>query len=261
MNILFLHHSTGSVIWRGAPASFVVKAANRVSPALASLFDRSARLPVLFEQYNRQNKTQYIIQDAVFPRQSPYGWCNYPYDYYNIWVQHAGQKSFQEEPTLEMLTRKHQVIVLKHCFPVCNIQPDAGPGDVNSDQKTLANYKLQYLALRDKLHAFPGTKFILWTGAARVKAEISEPEAQRAKDFFKWVTEVWDLPQDNIFIWDFYALQTEGGIYFKDDYARATNDSHPNGQFAAKAAQLFFNRIIDVVERNGVGTTLTGEKI
>jgi len=260
MNILFLHHSTGSVIWRGAQASLLARAVDKISPRLASRLDKNARLPLLIEQYNKENNRQYQIKEAAFPKSSTYGWHNYPYDYYNIWVRNAGAKPFMEEPTLEMLTKQHQVIVFKHCFPVSNTQADSGSPDVNSEYKSLANYKLQYLALRDKLHEFPGTKFIVWTGAARVKSEITEEEAKRAKEFFGWVTEVWDLPQDNIFVWDLYSLQTEGGIYFKDSYAKAANDSHPNGEFAAKAVQLLFNRIIDVVERSGTETILTGEK-
>ncbi len=260
MNIIFLHHSTGGVIWRGAQASLVVRAVNKISPRLANGLGKKARLPLLFEQYNQDKNKQLRVQEVAFPKKSPYGWHNYPYDYYNIWVKNAGPKPFMEEPTLEMLTKQYQVIIFKHCFPVSNIQADSASPDINSDYKSLANYRLQYLALRDKLHGFPGTKFIVVTGAAQVKSEISEAEAKRAKEFFGWVIDGWDAPQDNIFVWDLYTLQTEGGIYFKDSYARAANDSHPNGEFAARAAQLFFNRIVDVVEHNGAGTKLTGER-
>ena len=238
----------------------MVRAANKISPRLADLLGKKARLPLLFEQYNKANNKHYVIKEVAFPKVSPYGWRNYPYDYYNIWVKNAGTAPFCEEPTLEMLTKQYQVIIFKHCYPVSNIQADLGSPDLNSDYKSLANYKLQYLALRDKLHHFPDTKFIVVTGAAQVKSEISEEEAKRAKAFFRWVTDEWDLPQDNIFVWDLYSLQTEGGIYFKDSYARSANDSHPNGEFAAKLVQLLFNRIVDVVENNGSGTTLTGEK-
>ncbi len=261
MNIIFLHHSTGSLIWRGAQPSVMARAANKISARLANAISPKARLPGLFETYNREHNKEYRITEIDFPKSSPYGWHNYPYDYYNIWVKHAGSKPFMEEPTLEMLTQKYQVIIFKHCFPVSNIQPDSGPSDLSSDYKSLANYKLQYLALRDKLHEFPGTKFILFTGAAQVKSEISESEAKRAKEFFDWVVSAWDLPEDNIFLWDLYRLQTEGGIYLKESYARSAADPHPNGAFAAKAVQLLFNRIVDVVERNGTGTTLTGEKL
>jgi len=261
MNILYLHHSTGGVIWQGAKSSIIARAARKISTRLAEAVGIKAKLPSLFEQYNEENNKNYLIKDMIFPKASPYGWHNYPYDYYNIWVKHAGNEPYMEEPTLEMLTKEYQVISFKHCYPVSNIKADKDSADINSDLKTLANYKLQYAALRDKLHEFPNTKFILWTGAAQVKSAVSEDDAKRAKEFFKWVVDEWDKPGDNIHIWDLYSLETEGGLYLKEEYATSPDNSHPNGEFAAKAVQLIFNRIVDVIENDGTRTRLTGEKI
>jgi hypothetical protein len=261
MNIIYLHHSTGAVIWQGAKISLLQRAASKISSNLAKIVSKKAKLLSLFEKYNKENNKNYQIKEMAFPKISPYGWNNNPYDYYNIWVKNAGNEPYMEEPTLEMLTKQYQVIIFKHCFPVSNIYADKDSADINSDYKSLSNYKLQYTALRDKLHEFPVTKFILFTGAVQVRSDISEDEAQRAKEFFTWVTDEWDLPGDNIHLWDLYSLETEGGIYFKDDYAASTNDSHPNGEFAGKAVKLLFSRIIDVIENNGNGTKLTGEKI
>ncbi len=236
MNIIFLHHSTGKVIWNGEDHS----------------------LKQLFKEYNKEFDTNYAIREQAFPKSSPYGWKNYPYDYYNIWAKNAGEEPYMQEPTLEMLTKDYQVIMFKHCFPVSNIQADLDSPDINSDIKTLSNYKLQYLALRDKLHEFPDTKFIIWTGAALVKASTSEDNALRAKEFFEWVTDQWDQPSDNIYIWDLYSLQTEGGLYFKDEYAVSTTDSHPNKKFAGRVVYNLFDRIIDVIEKDGNGTKLNG---
>jgi hypothetical protein len=253
MNIIFLHHSTGGVIWKGNTTSMVTKAAGRISNRLADFIGKKAQLPLLFEKFNAAHNKNYNIKEIVFPKASPYGWHNYPYDYYNIWVKNAGEKPYIEEPTLEMLTKEYKVIIFKHCFPVSNIQADQDSADINSDIKTISNYKLQYLALRDKLHEFPDTKFILFTGAAQIKSDVTEDEAIRARAFFSWVTNEWDLPDDNIYLWDFYKLQTEGGLYFIDDYAVSQTGSHPNEDFAGRAVKLLFNRIIDVVENDGRG--------
>jgi len=261
MNILYLHHSTGGVIWQGERPSIITRAARKVSTGLADALGGKARLPLLFENYNNENNKNYVIKEMVFPKASPYGWHNYPYDYYDIWVKHAGNESYMEEPTLEMLTRQYQVILFKHCYPVSNIQADKDSADINSDFKSLANYKLQYEALRDKMHEFSNTKFILWTGAAQVKSAVSEDEATRAREFFTWGKDEWDVPGDNIHIWDLYSLETEGGLYFKEEYATSSNDSHPNTGFAKKAVQLVFNRIIDVIENNGTRTNLKGERL
>lgn len=261
MNIIYIHHSTGGVIWQGKSASIITRAARKVSTGLADALGGKARLPLLIDKYNKENNKDYLISEMAFPKAAPYGWHNYPYDYYDIWVKHAGNEPYMEEPTLEMLTKQYQVIAFKHCFPVSNIQPDKDSADINSDYKSLGNYKLQYNALRDKLHEFPNTKFIVWTGAALTKGAVSEEAAIRAREFFTWVKEEWDLPEDNIWLWDFYELETEGGLYLKDEYATSNTDSHPNTVFASKAVELVFNRIIDVIENNGTRTNLKGEKI
>ena len=262
MNIIFLHHSTGRIIWNGGNnPSKITKFAGRISNRLERILHTSAQLRQLFKEYDKENKTNYSIREENFPKSAPYGWNNYPFDYYNIWVKNAGEEPFKEEPTLEMLTKDYQVIIFKHCFPASNILADLDSPDINSDIKTLSNYKLQYSALRDKLHEFPDTKFILFTGAAQVKSLISEDEALRAKEFFGWVTDQWDLPGDNIFIWDLYSLQTEGGLYFKDEYAASPQDSHPNDKFAGRVVKHLFNRIIDIIDNNGNGTLLNGKKM
>ncbi len=143
-----------------------------------------AKLPSLFEKYNKENNKNYLIKEMTFPKASPYGWHNYPYDYYDIWVKNAGNQPYMEEPTLEMLTKQYQVIIFKHCYPVSNIQADKDSADINSDYKSMANYKLQYAALRDKLHEFPGTKFIVWTGAAQVKLLYQKMKQKELKSSF-----------------------------------------------------------------------------
>ena len=241
MNIIYLHHSTGGVIWEGS----------------SSLF-KNGSLQYLFRKYNKANQKSYLIEERVFPKSSPYGWNNYPFDYYNIWVKNAGDKPFMEEPTLELLTKQYQVVIFKHCFPVSNIKAEQDSSDINSNVQTIGNYKLQYDALRDKLHEFPEVKFILFTGATQVRANTTEDEAERTKAFFKWVTEEWDLPNDNIYLWDLYGLQTEGGLYFKNEYAVSPTDSHPNKYFAGRVVKLLFNRIIDIIDNDGKSTYLTG---
>lgn len=258
LNIIFLHHSTGRVIFKGRNYSFIDKVANKISDRLAAFLSSGDQIPQLLREYNDKYNKEYRIKEKTFPKSSPYGWNNYPYDYYNIWVKNAGASPFLKEPTLEILTKEYQIIIFKHCFPVSNIKVDKEFPDVNSDYKSISNYKLQYLALRDKLHQFPNTKFILFTGAAQVKSNITEDEAVRAKDFFNWVINDWDLAGDNIYLWDLYSLQTEGGLYFKNEYAESDYDSHPNKSFALRAGKLFFNRIIDIIENDGKITTLTG---
>lgn len=239
--IIFLHHSTGEVIKNGGrtPIRYIgrfIKLDNYVSK--------------WFKEYNKSNNTNYIFEDRYFPKSEPYGWKNYPYDYYNIWVKNAGEKLYMDEPTLEILTKQYHLIVFKHCFPVSNIEEDIHQPDINSSEQRIENYKLQYLALKQKMQEFKNTKFLIWTGAAQVENNTTQENAQRAKAFFDWVRKEWDSPNDNIYLWDFYELETGGTLTLKPEFARDQDNSHPNPSFAKITAPKFCNRIIEVIEQN-----------
>jgi hypothetical protein len=137
------------------------------------------------------------------------------------------------------------------------VEADTGSPDITSSTQTQENYKLQYAALKDKLHEFPNVRFIVWTGAALREVDTDPDSAQRAHDFFEWVKSTWDEPGDNIFIWDFRQLETEGGLYLSP--ANASTDSHPNDTFAQAAAPLFCQRLADVISGRGDSTSLTGQ--
>jgi len=231
--IILLHHSTGGRIWSGG-------------------------VPTWFSDYNSTHGSSYSIIEQSFPKNTPYGWNNYPYDYWNIWVNNAGYDPYLQEPTLEMLTQDFDVIVWKHCYPVSDIQPDTGSPSISSSTKKIENYKLQYEALKDKMREFPETRFIVWTGAALVEGATTEDKGEHARAFFEWVKTEWDEPGDNIYIWDFFELETAGGVYLKNEYAQSTTDSHPNSSFSARVAPYHCKRIIDVIEGRGDIGSLTG---
>jgi hypothetical protein len=248
VNIIFLHHSTGMLILRGNTANILFKL------GFKGEVDR------ILTRYNKKKGTDYQFNHQYFPKEKEYGWKNYPYDYYNIWVKNYGNTFFKDEPTLEILTKTYNLIILKHCFPVSSVIEPSGIPDLDSEEKTIDNYKLQYIALKEKMKQFPKTKFILWTGAALVKNETNEKQALRAREFFDWVVNEWDEKNDNIFLWDFRKLETEGGLYLLDKYAVSRTNSHPGENFAAHVAPLFCQRIIDVIENRGDITDNTGLK-
>jgi hypothetical protein len=234
--IIFLHHSTGKKIWIGSTNKFINKLTG------------GNDVQKFFRDYNKKNGTDYSITNCIFPKAFPYGWKNYPYDYYNIWVRNSGDKPFMEEPTLEILTKTFDIIVFKHCYPVSNILPDINLPDINSEEKRLENYKLQYNALKSKMHEFPGTKFIIWTPAIYKKTQLTEGEANMTYSFYKWMIEEWDEKGDNIFIWDFYKYETEGGLYLLEEYSSGPLNSHPNREFSSRISPLFCKYVIDVIE-------------
>ena len=230
VRIIFLHHSTGGVIWGGGVPNFI-------------------------SNYNSSHNTNYEIEERAYPDGVNYPWANYPYDYWKIWVNASGP-TYSGQDTLETLTADYDVIVFKHCFPVSNIEADTGHPDITSDRKSIENYKLQYNALKTRMHQYPGTKFIVWTGAALIQGETTPENAERARQFFQWVRESWDEKGDNIFVWDFWTLETEGGLYLKPEYS--AGDSHPNSSFATTVAPYFGKRIVDVIEGAGDSGSITG---
>jgi hypothetical protein len=234
--IVFLHHSTGNNIWVGNTNRYFYK------------LTQKGDVQKFFADYNKNNNTNYDIIESLFPKQSPYGWNNYPYDYYNIWVKNAGKNPYMEEPTLELLTKEYEVIIFKHCFPVSRILEDTGTPDIDSDVKRVENYKLQYNALKLKMHEFPKNKFIIWTPAVCTKNQITEDEAKRTYQFYKWMTDEWDEKGDNIFIWDFYKYETEGELYLPDRNASSPDDPHPSVAFSTRVSPVFCKYIIDVIE-------------
>ncbi len=96
----------------------------------------------------------------------------------------------------------------------------------------------------------------MWTGAALIETETSPEQAERAKRFFDWVKSTWDEPGDNIYVFDFFALETDGGRYFLSKYS--AGDSHPNETFAARVAPLFCQRLVDVIGGKGDTASITG---
>jgi hypothetical protein len=113
--------------------------------------------------------------------------------------------------------------------------------------------------LKEKINSFPDTKFILWTAPANEKSNVTETEAMRTREFVDWVINHWDIPEDNIYLWDFYSLETEGGLYLKDEFAEKSGDSHPSSAFGKRVAPLLAARIVDVIENDGTSTNLKGE--
>lgn len=232
--LIFLHHSTGGVIWGGGVADWMT-------------------------QENVAGGTAYVIEELAYP-DSPYPWENYPYDYWHLWVEDGGQATSEGVDTLETLTASYDVIVFKHCFPVSAMGPDTGTPDISSSSKTRENYELQYLALRERLRGFADNRFIVWTGAALLQEATDADSATRARDFADWVISTWDEPGDNIYVWDFRTLETDGGLYLLPENSAGGGDSHPSAAFATEVAPLFGRRVVDVITGYGDLRNILGQE-
>jgi hypothetical protein len=236
---LFLHHSTGEAVWNGGVEAW-------------------------FEAYNSTNETNYVVNQFNYPDE-PYPWENYPYDYWNLWVDHSGSSRFEGQETLDMLAPRYELVIFKHCFPVSLVEEDTGSPDITSSTRSLENYRLQYQALKTKLRSFTDKRFLVWTGAALTETALlgdyggTLAHAARAREFFTWVKDEWDEPGDNIFVFDFFELETQGGDTFVEANALSPTDPHPNEAFAQTVAPRFGQRVVDVLEGRGDTGSLTGE--
>jgi hypothetical protein len=253
--IAFLHHSTGEVVWKGGVPQFIQawNSAHSTKYAITEL-----DYPNAAGGHTRLRK---LLPSRIFNKliRDHYPWDNQPYDYWNLWVAHTGENRDRSEMNLDDLARSYDVIVFKHCYPVSHVKSDDGSPSVSSSKQTLANYKLQYEALKMRMHQFPRTRFIVWTGPALTQDVTNLEDAERARQFSTWVKETWDEQGDNIFVWDFRELETGGGLFLKSENALDPKDPYPTKELAAKIAPLLGQRIVEVIEGRGDSSSLTGK--
>lgn len=229
---IFLHHSTGGVVW---------------SNGLSAEIDR----------LNTAEGTSYSVNQTAYP-DTPWPWDNYPSDYYRLWVGGEGSAVSANIYNLETLCSQYDLIVFKHCYPVNDLEPDTGSPDPASTTKTLENYQAAYNALKARFLDRPDKRFLVWTGAVRLEVNTNPAAAQRLKTFRDWVINTWDQTGDNIFVFDFWQLETGGGLYLLPGNAASATDDHPSDSFAQTVALRFAERLMDVFQGNGDIDPLTG---
>lgn len=234
-SVIYLHHSTGNNIWEGGIREAV-------------------------QAQNEVNGTSIAIKEQNYPYK-PHPWENNPYEYWNLWVNHSGENRYEEQPSLEQIASDFDVIVWKNCYITAGMEADDGNPDVSSPKKTLANYKLQYDALKEKMNSFPDKTFVVWTVPPKTKGDTNDEAAKLTNEFVEWTKSEWDVPGDNIHLWDYHALAMEGspdGVHPKDGYSVGEKDSHPGKEISASASKRFAQRLSDVMAGQGDTAPITG---
>lgn len=244
INAVLLHHSLGRTIWGNG-------------------WGTGHAVEEWFAEYTAATAATYQIEEIYYPTIN-YVERNDPYDYWKLWIDKAGaDPPYQQQPDLDAITAQYNVVVLKHCYNSSKMEPDDGDPRVDSVARTLANYKLQYEALKEKLNEHVETRFVVWTLPANVAAKTTQAQAELADEFAQWVREEWDELGDNIYLWDLRHLETQGGLYLPDELSAARDepipdDSHPHWEFASQLAVLLSQRIVDVIEGRGDVADPTG---
>lgn len=241
-SVIFLHHSTGEGVFiEGNVASWI-------------------------NNYNSANGKNYIITERSYP-DTPYPWENYPYDYWNLWLNSQCSATNSNIQCLSNILQTYDIVILKHCFPGAGIASDNGTPSVSSPIKTISNYKLQYRALRSLMDQYPTKKFIIWTLAPLHRLETTTEEAARAREFVNWVKSTW-LTEDgkshtNIYIFDFYNLVAESNptpvsgkvncLKYEFEKSHTIVDSHPNLFANQTVGPLLAQFIVNTIESQSTG--------
>jgi hypothetical protein len=234
--VLFLHHSTGGNVWYGG------------------------NVASWFSSYNSAHSTSYDVAERAYPN-TPYPWANYPYDYWNLWINGACNSSDSNIECMNTMAAAYDIIIFKHCFPGASVVAANGNPDVTSSTQTLANYQLQYRALRTMMDSYPNTKFIVWTLVPLHRLATNASDAARAKQFVDWVKDTWlteSGSHPNIFVFDFWGQVAGGDNFLRYEYegSHTDGDSHPNATANAAVGPVFAQFIVDTAgTASGADTT------
>lgn len=141
----------------------------------------------------------------------------------------------------------NDVVMFKSCFPNSDIVGDgAEPGDPNSTEKTLANYRATFEALLPAMQARPEKLFIYLT-APPLTPDLTTPDnAARARQFNTWLRkefvphyrEVTGL--DNFAVFGLFDALAGSDNFLKPEYRRTLpKDPHPNQRGSEATADRF----------------------
>lgn len=233
---VFLHHSTGGGVYHGG------------------------KVAEWIDGYNEKNNSKIEVTEREFPNK-PYQWKNYPFDYWNIWINGECDSGKPGIECIKTLCRDYQMILFKHCFPGAQVLEDTGDPDINSERKSLENYKIQYRALRKMMDKYPDNTFVVWTLASLHRLSTTPENAQRAKEFVDWVKGSWltedGKKHDNILIFDFWELTAEQDnkpgqgqvncLRYEYEKSHESGDSHPNTMANEAVGPVFAKFIVDAL--------------
>ena len=142
--------------------------------------------------------------------------------------------------------RENDIIMFKSCFPNSDIVGDGvEPGDPAGGEKTLANYRATFAALKEEFSGYPDKLFIYVTSPPLVPSETTADRAGRARQFTDWISgefaseykQVTGL--NNLLVFNLFDVLADDGDYLRAEYRRSEHDSHPNAAGSKAATEKF----------------------
>ncbi|HNY66873.1 MAG TPA: hypothetical protein PKM41_15695 [Deltaproteobacteria bacterium] len=173
---------------------------------------------------------------------------------------------------------RNRIVVFKSCFPNSWIDSEGrGPGDPDSSEKTMANYKAAYGALLEYFMRHPDTLFVACTAPpmarpvpglsgralSAVRGLLGRPDplgpvGTRIRSFNNWLKDMdggWlkGYGAMNVVVFDYYDILTGYGASDWSLYpTRGGADSHPSSEGNTRAAQAFIPFLNKAVRRAGL---------
>lgn len=160
----------------------------------------------------------------------------------------------------------NNIVMFKSCFPNSQIESDGtAPGNPNSRERTIANYKAVFDGLGREMRKYPNNLFVYLTYPPQVPAVTTPTHAARARQFNRWLIEEF-LPSyqketglDNFVVFDLFDFLADENNVLKTNYrVSIPNDSHPNelaNREAVRQFMEFFRPIwTNWSQRHGAGT-------
>ncbi len=161
---MFVHHSTGRNILRDAGVRSILASHPARDAADIKLWDHDYHSGNTYTGITEPDST--VHPDWSYGIEAnditPFGW----------WTIFCGNSTFRDS-----LLTTYDVLLLKN---------DHGTGDITSDTQLQA-YKDAYLNIRDVLDLYPDKRFVLVSGPPRRPEDITNAEADRAREFYDWL--------------------------------------------------------------------------
>lgn len=209
------------------------------------------------------------LNEVMYPNDNCRGsWQNRPIDYHAFWIN--GVNDCTPNWDFNTAVKEAKMIIFKSCYTHDAFSDDSSPevqaidADGNrpnnagvTSNNYISVYKKAMNGLKKKFKETPNTLFVFWTFPPKLNYSAQFP-VERSIEFANWLRNEWDEPGDNIFLWDYRKLATDGtDRNFPTKYAQG--DDHANITFARKVAPLFAKRIANIMDGKGDSTSLTGE--
>ncbi len=141
----------------------------------------------------------------------------------------------------------NDIIMFKSCFPNSDIIEDGvAPGEPDSPEKTLANYKAVFASLKTEMAKYPDKLFVYLTAPPRVPEASSPDNAGRARKFNDWLIQDFqpayavETGHNNFYVFDLFGTLAGADNFLKMDYRLPrSGDSHPNLKGSRAATEEF----------------------